>query len=101
MLSRAWRSTTMQKTVATIQRKKTISIAGICATCLTQTLAAKKASVDNNIERTPGVMIAGFDSKETFFSNQHRHVNPEFDNSGFAHQSSQPSNPRASERTNP
>lgn len=38
-----------------MQRKKTISIAGICATCFTKTFARKKASVDKNIARTPGV----------------------------------------------
>jgi len=46
-----------QKTVATEQRKKTISIAGIWATCFTKTLAKEKASVDKNIARTPSVKI--------------------------------------------
>ena len=42
--------------VAAMHRKKTISIAGICETSFTKTFAtSEKASVDKNIERTPGV----------------------------------------------
>lgn len=46
-----------------MQRKKTVSIAGMWATCFTQTFAKKKASVDKNIARTPTVKNVGFASK--------------------------------------
>src|SRR5688572_21934521 len=44
-----------QNVVATVVRKNTTSIAGICATCFTKTFASEKASVDKNIARTPSV----------------------------------------------
>jgi len=44
----------MQKELEITQRKKSVSVAGICATRFTKTLARKKASVDKNIARTPG-----------------------------------------------
>jgi hypothetical protein len=50
-------SPTRQNIVASEQRKKTVSIAGICATCLTKTFANEKASVERNIARTPSVRI--------------------------------------------
>ena len=62
-LALARRSPQTQNTVATIQRKKTVSIAGICATCLTKTFAKKNESVDRNIDRTPGVRIEVFSAK--------------------------------------
>jgi hypothetical protein len=45
----------IQNVLAIVVRKKTTSIAGMCDTCFTKTLASEKASVDMNIARTPSV----------------------------------------------
>src|SRR3954453_10196192 len=44
-----------QNELATVQRKKTTSIAGILGNSFTRMLAIEKANVDKNIERMPTV----------------------------------------------
>ena len=56
-------SPTKQIVVATMHRKNTISIAGMCSTAFTNEFARKKKSVDKNIARTPGVIKLLFSLK--------------------------------------